>query len=85
MKVLVNVERELLADAERWTPCVAVRLNEQADGSFDLWINTAGMDDDNMLARAMDAYDQAAGGSMDEADHASAMREAIAAALDIEP
>lgn len=40
---------------------------------------------DEMLARAITAYAQAAGDPHEQADHDNAMREAIAAALDIEP
>lgn len=38
MKILVNVARELLAEAHIWAACEGVRLSERADGSFDLEI-----------------------------------------------
>lgn len=83
MKIIVNVERELLVDATSWTPCVAVRLHEEPDGSFDLWMNAAGRVDDDMLGRAVAAYAEWAGDPNEEADHLSAMREALAAALEV--
>ena len=38
MKILVNVARDLLAEAHLWAACEGVRLAEMADGSFNLEI-----------------------------------------------
>lgn len=85
MKVLVNVERALLTEATSWTPCVAVQLREQPDGSFDLWINAAERVNDAMLARALHAYATCAADPDEQADHDNAMREALTAALEVRP
>lgn len=83
MKVLLNVAYEELA--EGWIACDAVRLRENEDGSFTLLIRELRDVCDEMLDRALRAYARCESDPGDPADHEAAMREALAAALEIEP
>jgi hypothetical protein len=82
MKILVNVARARLSEA--WVRCTAVKLEELHDGSFDLMLTEAVQRvTDEMLDRALDAFRRF--GDIDsDADFDGAMREAIAAALEVE-